>query len=69
MVVSFYQNSGWLGRTKDFSIKFEEVFGKGAFDKFLKEWKSVTNGKQSEIWIFREDLSGVDGEMKSSKKQ
>ena len=69
MVVSFYQNSGWLGRTKDFSIKFEEVFGKGAFDKFLKEWESVTNGKQSEIWIFREDLSGIDGEMKSSKKQ
>lgn len=67
MVVSFYQDSGWLGQPKDFSIKYEEVFGKGTFDKFFKDWESVTNGKQSELWSFREDLSGIDGELKSSK--
>ena len=67
MIVSFYQDSGWLGRANEFSTKYEEVFGKGTFDKFLKEWESLTHGKQTELWSFREDLSGIDGELKSSK--
>ncbi len=67
MIVSFYQKSSWLGRTQDFQIKYEEVYGKGTYHKFLKEWELVTKNKRSEMWGFREDLSGIDGEMKSMK--
>lgn len=67
MIVSFYQDSGWLGRSNEFPVKYEEVFGKGTYDKFIKEWESLTHGKQTELWSFREDLSGIDGELKSSK--
>ena len=67
MIVSFYQKSEWLNKTNDFQIKYEEVQGKGSFVKFKKDWTNNSNGKRSELWSFREDLSGIDGEMKSSK--
>ena len=38
-----------------------------SFVKFKKDWITNSNGKRSELWSFREDLSGIDGEMKSSK--
>ena len=64
---SFYQDSGWLGKNNNFPVKFDEVHGKGSYDKFLMDWGKVTNGKQTELWSFREDLSGIDGEMKVSR--
>ena len=67
MIVSFYQKSEWLSKTNDFQLKYEAVHGKGTFEKFKKDWISNSNGKRSELWSFREDLSGIDGEMKSSK--
>lgn len=67
MIVSFYQKSEWLSKTNDFQIKYEEVHGEGSFVKFKRDWINNSNGKRSELWSFREDLSGIDGEMKSSK--
>ncbi len=67
--VSFYENSGWLGKNNDFPNKYNEVHGKGSFEIFIKEWESLTHGKQTELWSFREDLSGIDGEIKASTRQ
>lgn len=65
-VVSFYENSSWLAKTEGFSKNYEAVHGKGSFEDFLKEWAKLTYGKRTEILNFREDLSGIDGEMKGS---
>lgn len=65
-VISFYENSSWLAKTEDFSKNYNAVHGKGSFDHFLKEWEKITYGKRTEILNFREDLSGIDGEMKAS---
>ncbi len=66
-VVSFYESSGWLVKKDDLPKNFDAVHGKGSWDKFLKKWTELTIGKQTELWNFREDLSGIDGEMKASK--
>ncbi len=63
---SFYESSAWLGKNVDFSQKFEKVHGKGSYKNFLIDWGNVTNGKQTELWSFREDLSGISGEIKAS---
>lgn len=64
--VSFYNESSWLNLASDFPTNFDAVFGNGSFEKFLKEWGEVTVGKQTELWNFREDLSGVSGEIKAT---
>jgi len=64
--VSFYQNSGWLSELEGFPKNYNAVYGKGSFEHFLKEWEEVTNGKQTELWTFREDLSGISGEIKGT---
>jgi len=66
--VSFYENSGWLNQDGGFPGNYEAVHGKGSFKLFLSEWEKLTIGKQTEIWSFREDLSGISGEIKASSR-
>lgn len=66
-IVSFYEKSGWLANKDNFPKNYEAVHGKGSYTHFLKEWEKFTHSKQTELWSFREDLSGIGGEMKASK--
>ena len=34
----------------------------------FSEWEKLTIGKQTEMWSFREDLSGISGEIKASTR-
>lgn len=65
--VSFFQKSGWMGDDWKFAEKYNEVHGAGSFDTFLKDWEEATEGKHSELWYFKADLSGVSGEVKAQK--
>ncbi|GGW40375.1 hypothetical protein [Arenibacter certesii] len=68
--VSFFEKLAWMGLESKFSQKFDEVNGPGSFEKFLKDWEDITHGKySSEMWIYREDLSGLDGEIKAISRQ
>ncbi len=68
--VSFFENSSWMGIDGKFSEKFDETHGAGSFEKFLEDWEDITHGKySSEIWIYREDLSGLSGELKAMARQ
>ena len=67
--VSFFEKSAWLGKDAQFEKKYDEVFGKGSFEKIIKEWGQVTNGSQSELWVHREDLSGRSGEIKAAQRK
>lgn len=67
--VNFFSNSGWMGREDTFPKKFEEVHGEGSFTKFLKDVEAATNGDRSELWTFREDLSGLSGTVSAQNRQ
>lgn len=68
-VVSFYDKSAWLGNDVEISKKYDEVYGKGSFDQFLKDWYAVTDGGETELWNYRSDLSGISGEVKAATRQ
>jgi hypothetical protein len=40
------------------------MYGAGSWDKFLEDWFASTEGGETELWIFRPDLSGINGEVK-----
>lgn len=68
-VVSFYENMGEFSQDSGMDKKFDEVYGKGSWDQFLKDWYNVTDGSESELWIFRPDLSGTNGEINVAPKK
>lgn len=68
-VISFFDKSSWLGQDNGLDKKFDEVYGNGSWEKFLKDWYDVTDGAETELWIFRPDLSGISGEVKVSTRQ
>lgn len=68
-VVSFFDKMGWIGENNGMDKKFDEVHGNGGWDKFLKDWYDVTEGSESELWIFRADLSGTSGEVNVTPKK
>ncbi len=63
--VDFFDSSAWMGKPDNFPQWFEEVHGEGSFAKFLKEVDACTHGESSELWMFREDLSGGDGNVQA----
>lgn len=67
--VDFFSSSSWLGETDIFPQQFEEVHGAGSFSQFLQEVEATTNGEREELWIFREDLSGLSGEVAAVSRQ
>lgn len=67
--VNFFDSMTWMGRDDKFPQWYEEVHGEGSFMDFLKEFEESTNGDASEIWVFREDLSGLSGAVQVSTEQ
>lgn len=67
--VNFFSNSGWMGREDTFMKKYEEVNGAGSFADFLKDVEAATNGDRSELWTYREDLSGLGGTINAQERQ
>ncbi len=68
-VISFFDKSSWLSRDNDFVTKYESVYGKGSWEQFGKDWFAVTDGGESELWVFRPDLSGISGDVKVSERE
>lgn len=67
--INFFDKSAWMGKEDKFPKYFEEVHGEGSFPQFLKDFEAATNGQQSELWIFRGDLSGASGEVQAVNGQ
>ena len=63
-VISFFDKSAWLGQDNSIAKKYEEMNGAGSWAQFIKDWMEVTNGGETEIWIYRPDLSGISGDVK-----
>ncbi len=68
-VISFFEKAAWMGEDHSIKPMYEEVYGAGSFAEFLKEWMEVTIGSEDELWIFRDDLSGKNGDVKAQPKK
>ncbi|SDE78544.1 hypothetical protein SAMN05421636_107247 [Pricia antarctica] len=68
-VISFFDKLAWIGQDNGFPAKYDEVHGTGGFEQFLKDWYAVTEGGESELWMYRADLSGISGDVKVADRQ
>ncbi len=67
--VDFFAQSSWMGEEDTFPQQFEEVHGTGSFSQFLKDVEATSDGERQELWIFREDLSGLNGRVAAASRQ
>ncbi|SRX54431.1 hypothetical protein AEQU1_01441 [Aequorivita sp. CIP111184] len=68
-VISFFDKSAWLGQDNSIAKKYDEMNGAGSWAQFLKDWMDLTNGGETEIWVFRPDLSGISGDVKAAPQK
>ena len=59
--VNFFDSFAWMGKEDTFPKYFEEVHGEGSFKSFLADVEATTNGQNTELWVYRKDLSGTTG--------
>ncbi|MFD1094835.1 hypothetical protein [Salegentibacter chungangensis] len=64
-MVFFFEEMAWMGKDPQFIKAYEEVNGEGSFQSFIREWGEITSGKQSEIWIYQPELSGLSAEVQT----
>jgi len=67
-VISFFDKSAWLGEDHSIAKKYDEMNGAGSWDQFLKDWMDVTNGGETEIWMYVPELSGINGDVKAAAR-
>ena len=67
--VDFFDKMAWMGKEDNFPKYFEEVHGAGSFSSFLADVEKSTEGEMAEIWMYRSDLSGLDGKVVALERQ
>jgi hypothetical protein len=67
--VSFFEKYAWMSTDDGFDAKYNEMYGKGSADEMWNQWRAITLGQESEIWSFREDLSGLPALVKAADRQ
>ena len=68
-MVFFFDDMAWLGQDSKFVDKYNEVYGQNGWEDFMKDWKEISDGKQSELWIYDPDLSGLGAEVSAMQRQ
>lgn len=68
-VTSFFNSYSWMAQDDNFDAKYDEIFGKGKAAKMWTAWQAATVGMESEIWEYREDLSGLPPMIKVAERQ
>lgn len=69
VVISFFDKSAWLSQDNEIVKKFDEVHGMGSWEQFLKDWYAITDGGESELWIYRPELSGLGATVKAVERK
>ena len=70
VVMAFYFDKyAWMGIDNGFDKKYEEVYGKDSWKTFLADWNSQVKGLESEMWEYREDLSGLTAKVVAAERQ
>lgn len=68
-MVFFFDDMAWMGQDSKFVDKYNEVHGQNSWDDFMTEWKQISDGKQSELWKFQPDLSGLGADVTAANRQ
>lgn len=58
MIAFPFKNYAWFDRDSDFTAFYDEVHGKGAWEKFRNEFRDIVNYSQDEVATFVPELSG-----------
>lgn len=67
-IVYFFDDFKWLSEDPEFSKKYEEVKGQGSFKQLLENWKKVTEGARTEVWIYNQGLSGIGSQVTTGSR-
>ena len=67
--VDFFDKMGFLGREDTFPKDFEAVHGEHSWEEFISVMNETTKGTRTELWIFREDLSGLSSKVIAMERQ
>ena len=67
-VVYFFDDFAWLGEDSKMKDRFNEVHGEGGYEQFMKDWLELSEGAQTEIWIYNEELSGLGPQVTTSTR-
>ena len=67
--VEFFDKSSWMGRPDTFPQDYEAVHGEGSMTEMMKMLESSTSGERQELWIYREDLSGLSSKVVAATRQ
>lgn len=67
--VDFFGSSSWMGQQDTFFQDFEAVHGEGSAGKFMKTIENTTDGERHELWVYREDLSGLSSRIEAASRQ
>ncbi|WZL89387.1 hypothetical protein VS868_01170 [Salinimicrobium sp. 3283s] len=68
-MVFFFDDMAWMGEDPKFVKAYEEMYGANSWKSFMQEWEQSTDGKQSELWIFEPELSGLSADVKAMDRQ
>ncbi|GAB2767918.1 hypothetical protein GCM10010465_11430 [Actinomadura fibrosa] len=68
-MVFFFDEMGWMGEDSKFVENYNQVYGEKGWDDFMKEWKEISDGKQSELWKYQPELSGLGADVTASDRQ
>lgn len=65
-VVYFFDDFAWKGEDHQWEERYNEVHGEGGYEEFMQGWKDLSNGYQTEIWIYDQELSGIGPQVTTS---
>ncbi len=68
-MIFFFNKMAWMGEDSKFVQAYEEMHGKESWKNFLKEWGEVTDGMETELWIFEPELSGLGADVTVMDRQ
>ncbi|MFD1094836.1 hypothetical protein [Salegentibacter chungangensis] len=67
-IAYFFDHFKWLSKDFKFKENYNAVHGEGTYDKFMQEWKDITAGAQTEIWVFNQALSGIGSQVTTGSR-
>ena len=67
--VEFFDKTSWMGKPDTFAQDYEAVHGEGSMVDMMKTLEASTDGERQELWIYREDLSGLSSRIIAATRQ
>lgn len=67
-IAYFFDNFNWLSEDAKFKENYDGIHGAGSFKQFLSEWKTISKGATTEIWIYNQSVSGIGSQVTTGSR-